>query len=554
MKILRYFILVLFVCSVFSSNVPAFAEDGRDYDLWLKEHKLLMLKQEIKALEQAKTDKEREQIIERFWEARDTDTFTLKNERYLSYEQNLIEVRKNYPILDDARRYIYLLYGKPDFRRPFADQVVLASNSLMDKVFRIRIGEGEIWKYNSNRGNFQVVFAKLSPYELQQAKDRHMDQESFPVSFSTSKFEILYVGPIRYTDVAGFIENFFREGIRLTTTTETINGLKKQILDRAKDFYKGTMPKVKKKKYPHAWKRGDIRVLIHPFEINSPEEVGISIWLSFNKDSLNLKKKRHVADLSLFCKIRDSNGKQIIHYQEDKIEYKLKKKKNYYYHFWGSLVPGTYKLTLEIGDNIGKKYKKFEVDVWTFDFSGPGLKACLLIGKMFKDSDDRFKEKPGHFSFKEGSFYPILGSQYLKDDDDDFNFKDDDDLMAIFNVAGFKKNNYGNPHVEFILSFAEGEIDTKGEFVPTGRVSSILILRLEEDGFRYLGVRKIKIGDLVKILILDSGVYKVSLVIQDKIAGKKGEGAREYIHPIRIISDIAAEKESINNSIRERKK
>ncbi len=549
MKILRYFILILFVCSVV---FPVFARDSRDYDLWYKEHKWLMLKQEKRAFEQAETDKEKEQIIERFWEARDLDTFTVKNELYFNYEQNLIEVRKNYPILDDARRYIYLLYGKPDFRRSFADQAVSISSPLMDRIFRIHINGGEIWKYNSNKGNFQVIFAKFNPYELQQVKDRYADQEFSLISSSASRFEILYVGPIKYTDVAGFIENFFYGGSRLRTTAETINDLKKQILNRAKGFYKGIKPKVKKKKYSHAWKRGDIRVLIHPFEIKSPEEAGIGIWLSFDKDSLNLKKKRHVADLSLFCKIEDSNGRQIIYYQEDKIKYKLKEKKDYYYHFWGSLAPGEYKLTLEIGENIEKKYKKFEVDVWVFDFSSPGLKADLLIGKMFKDSDDRFKGKLGHFSFKEGSFYPILGSRYLKDDDDDLNFKDDDDLVAIFNVVGFKKNNYGNPHVEFILSFAEGEVDAKGEFVPTGRVLSILISRLEEDGFHYLGIRKIKIRDLVTMLRLNSGTYKVSLKIRDKIAGKEGEGTREFVRPIRIISDIAAEREHLNNSIRER--
>lgn len=549
MKILRYFILVLFVCSVV---FPVFARDNRDYDLWCKEHNWLMLKSEKKAFEQAKTDKEREQIIGQFWKARDPDTFTVKNELYLSYEQNLIEVRKDYPILDDARRYIYLLYGKPDFKRSFADQAVSASSSLMDGMIRIRISEAEIWKYNPNRGNFQVIFAKLSPYELQRAKDRHIEQEFSPMSFLSPIFEILYVGPIKYTDVASFIENFFQGGIRLQTTGETIDGLKKQILDRAKDFYKGTMPKVKKKKYPHAWKKGDIRALIHPFEINSPEEAGIGIWLSFDKDSLILEKKKYLADLSLFCKIEDSNGKQIIYYQKDKIEYKLKEKKDYFYHFWGSLAPGKYKLTLEIGENIGKKHKRIEVDVQTFDYSGPGLKTDFLIGKMFKDSDDRFKGKMGYFSFEEGSFCPIFGSQYLKDDDDDLNFKDDDDLMAIFNTTGFKKNNYGNPYVEFILSFVEGEIDAKGEFVSTGRVSSILISRLEEDGFHYVGIRKIRVGDLVEILRLDSGVYKVGLLIRDKIAGKKGEGTREFVHPIRIISAIADARENMNNSIRKK--
>ncbi len=547
MKILKYYILVLFVCSVV---FPVFARDNKDYDLWHKEHNWLMLKSEKKAFEKAKTDKEREQIIECFWEARDPDTFTAKNELYLSYEQNLIEVRKNYPILDDARRYIYLLYGKPDFRRLFADQAVSIPSPLMDKVLRIRISGGEIWKYNSNRGNFQVIFAKLSPYELQRAKDRHMDQESFPVAFYSSKLEILYIGPIRYADVVGFIENFFQGGIRLKITSETIKDLKKQILDRAKDFYKGTMPKVKKKKYPYAWKRGDIQVLIHPFEINSPEEAGIGIWLSFNKDSLSPKKKRPVVDLSLFCEIRDSNGKQIIYYQKDKIEYKLKTKKDHFYHFWGSLAPGEYKLILEIGDNIGKRHKRIKVDIWAFDFSGSGLKSDLLIGKLFKDSEGRSKGKPGHFSFKDGVFCPIFGSQHLKDDNNDLNFKDDDDLIAIFNTTGFKKNNYGNSHVEFILSFAEGEIDAKGEFVPTGRVSSMLISRLEEDGFHYLGIRKIRVGDLVEILRLDSGVYKVGLLIRDKIAGKEGEGTREFGCPIRIISAIADARESINNSIR----
>lgn len=531
MKVLRYFILALFICSVFScvSVSTKYLQFVGDNDLFLKENSWLMLKSEKKAFEEAKTDKEKEQIIEQFWKARDPNLFTEKNELRSFYEQNLIEVRKDYSVSSDSRRYVYLLFGKPDFKLSFSNETVSVASPF---VIRVRVDRGEIWKYTSRGRDFQAIFANLSPYELQQVRDSYAGEEAHLPLFGGSKLEILYFGPSRYLGISDFIGNFFQGGFRLETTEETIDDLKKPVLKRAENFYKGVVPEIKKRNYSQTFEKKDIRVLIHPFEISSPEEAGIAFWILLDQDTLNSKKKKYYANLSLFCEVRDSNGERIIHYQEDSIEYKLETKKNYFYHFWGSLTSGKYKIILEIAENIGKRYKKFEVDIQTFDYSIPGLKAEFLVGKMFEYSDNSFQGKPGYFSLKEGNFCPVFGNLY----NDEFIFREDDEMVILFDVAGFQKDNYGNPSVEVFPLFTRGELGQNNEFVPTQEAQSCSGYLLGKVDSPFRGILRLKIADLVKDirLNLSSGLYKVGLLIQDRIAGRKGEGTKEFPHPIQI--------------------
>lgn len=488
-----------------------------------------MLKSEKKALEEAKADKERKQIIEQFWKARDPDLFTEKNEFRLFYGQNLIRVHKDYSGLDDFRRYVYLLYSEPDFKHLFTNEVVLLSNPF---VIRIHVSRGEIWRYTSRGQNFQVIFAKLDPRKLQEARDSYRGEGSPSFFFDSSRLEILYCGSVRYFSISDFITDFFQGGFRLQTTEETINDLKKPVLKRAENFYKGVVPEIKKRNYSQTFGKKDIRVLIHPFEINSPEEAGIGFWILLSKETLNSEKEHCLADLSLFCEVQDSNGERIIHYQTDSVKYKLETKKNYFYYFWGSLTPGKYKIILEIAENIGERYKKYKVGIQTFDYSIPGLKAELLVGKIFEHSDNSFQGKPGFFSLEEGNFCPVFGNLY----NDEFIFREDDELVILFDVAGFQKDNYGSPHVEIFPLFTKGELGQDNEFIPTQGIRSYGGYLLGSIDSPFRGILKLKIADLAKDerLDLSSGLYRVGLLIQDRVAGRKGRGTKEFLHPIQI--------------------
>lgn len=510
MKKIRYFVLLLFIFSALSFTQEKYNKN--DYE-WL------MMKQEKRAFKKAKTDEERKRIIEQFYEARDPDTFTEKNEFKLNYQENLKKVRKKYSNRDDARRYIYLLFGEPKSKRAFTDQTIVISN-------RIRANKGEIWQYSFGKQNFQVIFATLDPRQLQWFKDQSNKNVS-PFSFSSSRYEILYIGSERYIDIIGFLENFFQESFRLQATLDTINQLKKSILDRAKEFYKKLQPKVKKEKYLYNWNNKEIQILITQFDVMSPKEVNIVIWIIFDKESLyyDSNKKEHRSDISLYCELRDANNKRIIYYQDDCAIYKLKEKKRYYYHFWGSAPSGSYRLILELGDNFGKRYTKIEPkkNISIFDYSKQKLNATFLVGKIIKDKDV-VRGKPNYFSFKEGIFYPAASGEV---------FKNKDELIAIFTVSGFRKNHYGNSYVETGLRFVKGEIE-QGDFVESNEIYEYRFLPVERSGSRFQSVAKIKMEDFNRKFKLSPGLFlfRVRLIIIDAIANLPY--VLEYSRSIRI--------------------
>ena len=534
MKRLKYFILFLFIYSVFSS-ILVLADANIDYDLWYQEHEWIMLKAEKADWKTLKTEQAREEFIEKFYMARDSDTFTYKNEFQLTYQANLEKVRKDYSNFSDPRRYMYLLLGESILKRSFAEQVVPVSFS---SSINIRMGRGEIWSYDFGGQRFQIIFAQASSFQLQSMKNKTVlgsedAQEDAQLLFSirSSQYEIFYMGPERYTDISGFLQDFFQENFRIKPTPDIIDDLKKQVLDRAERFYEKPKPKVSKNKYSKEWK-GGMQVLIDQFDIKAPQEAGIAIWILFDKESLdyNAKKKQYSADISLYCEIRNANNQPVVYYCDDNINYKMKTAKAYY-HFWGSLPAGKYKFILELGDNIGKKYKRVEQDITIFDFSIPGLKAGLLIGKIAEDPEI-VQGKSGYLSFKEGKFYPAFSGEY---------FRDDDEMIVVLDISGFQKNLYGNSCLELTLLFVNGDIQ-QGKFVPSNEIFTYSFLPIEKDENRFRSVVRFKIKDLIASLNLSPGCYQIKLQIEDKIVNEGG--IRDYPYPIFILS-----AETIQNNL-----
>ena len=306
----------------------------------------------------------------------------------------------------------------------------------------------------------------------------------------------------------------------MQATSDTINDLKKQVLDRAERFYEKPKPEVQKNKYSNEWESG-IRVLIDQFDIKAPQEAGIAIWILFDKYS---------ADISLYCELRNANNQPVVYYCDDNINYKIKASKAYY-HFWGSLPAGKYKFILELGDNIGKKYKRIEQDITMLDFSIPGLKARLLAGKIVKDPE-AVQGKPGYLSFKEGNFCPAFSGEY---------FRDDDEMVVVLDISGFQKNLYGNSRLDMDILFVKGDIQ-QGKFVPGNEIFTYSFLPIEKDENRFRGVVRLKIKDLIASLNLSPGCYQIKLQIEDKIANEGG--IKDYPYPILILS-----AETIKNNL-----
>jgi len=521
MKLLKYFIPLLLIWSVLG------IAQERDYNQWYQDHEWLMLKQEKTNWSPLKDNQAREKFIEKFLTARDPDTFTYKNEFELIYQVNLEKAKQIFSNKNDFRRYVYFLLGEPTKKSVSGDQSVIITPSLSDAsdAIKIRVAESEIWKYDFGKQKFEIIFAKLDPCQLQQFKDYQSKDDVLLSSFYSNNYEILYAGPNVYNSINTFLEEFFAGGFRLGNTKDTIDNFKKPILERAEAFYKQKMPRVQTESYSSTLQGNELQIYIHQFEIESPQEAGIAIWCAFGKSTLDVRHKdEFAADMSIFCSIKDLSGKQVIYYCDDKANYKLKEQKDYYYTFWGSLPPGKYKLVLEIGENIKEKHYKSEMDIEIFDWSMPGLKADLLIGKIFDNSDKMIQGKQLYSPVSGGIFGPALGRCY---------FRDDDTLIAIFKITGFKRNNYGNPRIELELVFEKGDVE-QGEFVPTGEVYSCRYLPIEDSASCVEGTMNLNIRDITKKLKMSSGLYRVKLDIKDKVANE--EGSKTHPYPIMILT------------------
>lgn len=509
MKKLKYFLLLLFVLSVFSF---VFTQDNnRDYDSWFKKCEWLMIGPEKAKWDLLKSNQEKEDFIEEFFRARDPDLFTSINEFRKYQEERLKIADRDYKDLDDPRRYILLLFGKPSSKRSFIDERFTASD---DPSIRINAGRGEIWEYKAGRKVSQVIFGQINLHRLELIRERYFrgEEVGFITGLSQSNYEIVHLGPRMYISIVDFLEAFFRRRFRLRNTREILNDQKAPILDRAKKFYKGQEPKVKREKrrgrYYSESLNAKVLIDLFGFVLGEPR---INIWCCFDKNSLTYKKVgEYRADISLFCELRDENGKRIISYQKDSIDYKLSERRNYYYSFWGSLPPGRYKLILEIGEDITKRYKKFEVDVPVWSYAAPGLKVDLIAGKVFSEKQNWIQEKEfSPFSADGSQFLPLRMIRYSKGEAS--YFRNDDEVGVFFNVAGFQRDHYGNPYFQLTILFANKGKKVIYPFKPVKKV----------EGDIFEGFKIIKISDLIEKRGLSSGVYKVRLSTNDVAAGEE---------------------------------
>jgi len=512
MKGLKYLVILLFIYSVFGF-IPALAKNDSVYDLLYQDTKWLMLKSEKKAFEKAKTDWERKEIIERFWQARDPDSSTFVNEFKEYYLERLKIVRKDYPDSNDPRRYIFLLFGQPNSKRIFSNEriTIFDSSSII-----INTGRGEIWEYRDGRGTFQVIFGTIDLHRLESIRNGYSQNQKadFTGHLTQNKYEILYLGVKRYNDIADFLRDFFCGMLGVKSTWGIINSQKSSILDRAKEFYKNREIKVKEKRRKGKYSNGllDVSIFIDVFGFWRGEP-RINIWCVLNKNSLVSKKDdEYKADISLYWELRDQNNQRVVYYQEDSIKYKLSEKRNYCYNSWGSAPPGQYKFILEIGENLGKKYKKVEVGILVWDRTNPRLEAEIIVGKVFKKRQSWIQEKNFNPFSRGGQFLPlsVLHPYCFQNE---YYFKEKDEAIVFFNVSGFKRDVYGNPCLYLSVVF----IDKQGKkfayrFRPIKKTEGGIV-----EYFLFL-----KIGDFIKKFKADSGYYKIMLSIFDVIANESG--------------------------------
>jgi len=90
------------------------------YQKWLDEDvAYIITAQEARAFVSLKSDAEREQFIEAFWQRRDPDPDTTENESRAQHYERIAHANQNFGFNDLAgwrtdRGRIYIMYGKPD--------------------------------------------------------------------------------------------------------------------------------------------------------------------------------------------------------------------------------------------------------------------------------------------------------------------------------------------------------------------------------------------------------------------------------------------------------
>jgi len=506
---LKYAILVLFIFSVFSC-APTLQIKSSVADYLCKDIEWLMLKSEKEVLNQAKTDLERGEIIERFWQARDIDSSTAVNEFRRFYMERLKIVRKDYPDFNDPRRYIFLLFGQPNSKRTFSNERI----TIFD-LFSITIntGGGEIWEYQIQGKAFQVIFIGINLCDYFR-RNRTL-QEAAMVDLSQNYYEILYLGIKQYNSIEDCVRDFLERGFKPRSTQDIINAQKSPILDRAKEFYKKREPEVREKnrkgKYSEGALKANILIDQFGFWLGEPR---VHIWIVLDKHSLVRKKDdEYRAEISLYWELRDEDNQIVAYYQNDSVEYKLESQRNYCYSAWGSASPGKYRLILEIGENLGKKYKKVEVDIPFWGHSQSELQAEIIAGKVFREKQNWFKGKDfDPFSIQGTQFLPlsVLKFHYFRNE---YYFRKKDEVAVFFNVSGFQRDHYGNPYLDLAVVF----VDKQGKkfayrFVPIRKIDNNIVERL----------LVLKIDDFINRLEADCGYYKIMLSIFDAIANESG--------------------------------
>jgi len=517
----KYFIIFLFLFLFLELNVF-----GLDYIQWFKEYKEIMMKEEIKRWNLLRDEVQKKRFIELFWRARDFNQFTERNEFKEAYQNRLKFVNIHFPNPRDPRRIIFLLLGAPKERRIYSQEILDLGYPSEEKI---KIGKGEIWKYDlglKKKDSFFIVLAKINPFLLEGFQNRLRGQDIKDIRTETTNYEILYLGTKRYSSIKEFVREIIL-GHKITESTESVVKRLKEIFifSQARKFYQDYSKidnyfSEERKRFSETLEVNKIFIqkFIYPKTIGYKDVVGILILCSFSGSILHKGKGasvEYVANLSFLARLENIQRETVIYHQKD-IIYKLKKRQSFVYICWGSISPGTYRLILEIVDKQQRTYKKIEKEIDLKPWWRETLSGFLLAGRKTVFTE-RIEENIGPASFKQLEFFPILnGSESILGQDDSF-------LVLIY-LKNFCVNSYGEVNFAVYL-----EIEDKKQ------VHSLLLDRFKgkvKDDFYYNKLLKKRVKDLTKRLKI-KGPVKIIIKAVDLVANE--EIRMVYYYPINVL-------------------
>jgi len=507
----KYFIIFLFLFLFLKLNVF-----GLDYIQWFKEHKEIMMKEEIKRWNLLGDEVQKKKFIELFWRARDPNQFTERNEFKETYQNRLKFANIHFPNPRDPRKIIFLLLGAPKERRIYSQEILDLSYPSEEKI---KIGKGEIWKYDTGlkkKDSFFIVLAKISPFLLEAFQNRLSPrvQDIKDIRTEITNYEILYLGRKRYSSIREFVGEIIL-GHEITESTESVVKRLKEIFifSQARKFYQD-YPKIdnyfseERKEFSEILRVNKIFIqkFICPKTVGYKDVVGILILSSFSGSILHKGKgasAEYIANLSFLVRLENIQRETVVYHQKD-IIYKLKKKQNFVYACWGSISPGTYRLILEIVDRRQRTYKKIEKEIDLKPWWGETLSGFLLVGRKTVFAE-RIEENIGPVSFKQLGFFPILnGSEGI--------LNQDDSLLVLIYLKNFCVNSYGEVNFAVCL-----EIEDKKQ------VHSLLLDHFKgkvKNDFYYNKFLEKRVKDLIKRLKI-GGSVKIVIKAVDLVANEE---------------------------------
>ena len=146
------------ITNVFATQFGAMSEEELD-DLFQKS-KYIATKQEIDQYSSLSGEEGKQKFLYEFWNARDTDPSTVRNEYYIEYLRRIEVCNQKYGVLgkkgwETDRGRVYMKYGEPS-------EIERYPNQIDTKPY-------EIWHYNEIEGGIVFIFADLtnfSDYQL----------------------------------------------------------------------------------------------------------------------------------------------------------------------------------------------------------------------------------------------------------------------------------------------------------------------------------------------------------------------------------------------------
>src|SRR5688500_3966428 len=111
---MRVALLLLTLLLPVSLHAVDTVELPEKYRLWLEEVAVLMTDEERAAFLAVTQDYQRDAFIDRFWQVRDTNPKTPRNELREAWPSRVAEARERFGDLKEARARVLLLNGLPD--------------------------------------------------------------------------------------------------------------------------------------------------------------------------------------------------------------------------------------------------------------------------------------------------------------------------------------------------------------------------------------------------------------------------------------------------------